>query len=75
MALGHLQQYVLTECHLHLVNQISETTMRNWLASLAQAPTTRGSQRSASTIETYTRSARAFCRWLVERGTLFVNDL
>ncbi len=45
MVLSHLQQYVLTECHLLLVNQITETTICNWLAFLAQTPTTRGSQR------------------------------
>lgn len=73
--LSHLQQYVLTECHLLLVNQITETTMRNWLAFLAQAPTTRGAQRSASTIETYARSARAFFGWLVERGTLSCSPM
>ena len=70
MALDHLQQYLLTECHLLLVNQIKETNIRDWLVSLAQTPTTRGSQRSASAIETYTRSARAFFSWLVERGVL-----
>ena len=75
MALGHLQQYLLTECHLLLVNQITETTMRNWLAFLAQTPITRGSQRSASTIETYARSARAFFGWLVERGMLSCSPL
>jgi len=75
MALGHLQQYVLNECHLHFVNQITETSMRNWLTSLAQTPTTRGAQRSASTIETYARSALAFCRWLVERGTLSCSPM
>ena len=75
MALSHLQQYVLTECHLLLVDQITETTMRNWLASLAQTPTTRGAQRSASTIETYARSARAFFGWLVERGTLSCSPM
>ncbi|HEY6411838.1 MAG TPA: hypothetical protein VIY29_30635, partial [Ktedonobacteraceae bacterium] len=64
LALCHLQQYLLSECHLHLVDQISETTMRSWLVFLAQTPTTRGSQRSASTIETYARSARAFFSWL-----------
>ena len=74
-ALGHLQQYVLTECHLPLVNQITETTMRNWLASLAQAPTTRGSLRSAITIETYERSARAFFGRLVERGMLSCSPM
>jgi len=61
---------VLTECHLLLVDQITETTVRSWLAFLAQAPTTRGVQRSASTIETYARSARAFFGWLVERSSL-----
>jgi len=75
MALSHLQQYVLTECHLPLVDQITETTMRNWLAFLAQAPTARGAQRSASTIETYARSARAFFGWLVEQGTLACSPM
>jgi hypothetical protein len=75
MALCHLQQYVMNECHLHLVNQITETTMRNWLTSLAQTSTARGSLRSPSTTQTYARSARAFCRWLVERGTLSCSPM
>jgi site-specific recombinase XerD len=75
MALGHLQHYVLNECHLLLVNQISEATICSWLAFLAQTPTTRGSQRAASTIETYARSARAFFSWLVERGTLSCSPM
>lgn len=75
MVLCHLQQYVLTECHPLLVNQITETTICSWLAFLAQTPTTRGSQRSASTIETYARSARAFFGWLVERGTLSCSPM
>jgi site-specific recombinase XerD len=75
MALCQLQQYLLNECHLLLVNQITETTMRNWLTSLAQTPTPRGAQRSASTIESYARSARAFCGWLVERGTLSCSPM
>ena len=75
MALCLLQQYVLTECNLHFVNQVTETTISSWLASLAQAPTTRGAQRSVSTIETYARSARAFFGWLVERGTLSCSPM
>ncbi len=55
--------------------QITETTICSWLAFLAQTPTTRGSQRSASTIETYARSARAFFGWLVERGTLSCSPM
>jgi site-specific recombinase XerD len=75
MALSHLQQYLLNECRLLLVYQITETTMRNWLTSLAQTPTTRGSQRSASTTQTYARSVRAFFGWLVERGTLSCSPM
>jgi site-specific recombinase XerD len=75
MVLCHLQQYVLAEWHIHLVNQITETTICSWLTSLAQTPTTRGSQRSASTIETYARSARAFFGWLVERETLSFSPM
>jgi len=75
MALCHLHQYVLTECHLLLVSQISEATICSWLAFLAQTPTTRGSPRSARTIETYARSARAFFGWLVERGTLSCSPM
>ncbi|MBO0780211.1 MAG: tyrosine-type recombinase/integrase, partial [Ktedonobacteraceae bacterium] len=75
MVLGHLQQYLQTECHLLHVHQITEKTVRNWLSSLAQTPTPKGSRRSASTIETYARSARAFCGWLVERGTLSCSPM
>ncbi|HEX4204111.1 MAG TPA: tyrosine-type recombinase/integrase, partial [Ktedonobacteraceae bacterium] len=75
MVLSHLHQYLRAECHLFVVHQITETIMRNWLTSLAQTPTPRGSVRSVSTIETYARSARAFCSWLVERGTLPCSPL
>src|SRR5260221_14116438 len=75
MVLAHLQQIVLTKCHLLLVNQITETTICNWLAFLAQAPTSRESQHSASTVETYARSARAFFGGLVERGMLSCSPM
>jgi site-specific recombinase XerD len=75
MVLAHFQQYVMTECHLLLVNQITETTVSSWLAFLTQAPTTRGTPRAATTIETYARSARAFFAWLVERGTLACSPM
>jgi site-specific recombinase XerD len=65
-----LQQYLQTDCHLVLVYQLTETALRNWLERLSQTPTTKGARRSASTIETYARSARAFCGWLVEQGVL-----
>jgi site-specific recombinase XerD len=75
MALGDFQQYALTTCHLLLVSQLTETTMRGWIASLAQMPTCTDKPRSASTIETYARSARAFCRWLVEREMLACSPM
>jgi len=74
-ALTHFQASVQTEGHLLQVQQISEATIEGWLASLAQTPTARGTRRSASTIETYARSVRAFCQWLVERGTLSHSPL
>ena len=39
IALGHVQEYMLKECHLHLVHQITEETMKNWLTFVAQTPT------------------------------------
>ncbi len=75
MALAHFQQFVITERHLLLVNQITETTVSSWLAFLTQAPTTRGTPRAATTIETYARSARAFFGWLVERGMLSCSPM
>ncbi|HET8845701.1 MAG TPA: tyrosine-type recombinase/integrase, partial [Ktedonobacteraceae bacterium] len=75
MVLSHLQRYLRTECPFRLVQQITETSMRNWLASLEQTPTTRGAQRPANTVATYARSARAFCGWLVEREVLLCSPL
>jgi site-specific recombinase XerD len=75
MALAHLRQYVLTECHLLRANQITEAIICSWLAFLAQTPTKRGSQRAASTVETYARSARAFFGWLLERGMLSYSPM
>src|SRR5205823_3613045 len=73
--LSHLQAYLRTECHLLLVNQITETIICRWLAFLAQTPATTDKQRSASTIETYARSARAFFGWLIERGVLWCSPM
>nr|WP_246035277.1 hypothetical protein [Dictyobacter kobayashii] len=69
-ALRQFQQYLLAECHLLYVSQITPANVHDWIAFLCQAPTTRGSPRTVSTIETYARSVRAFCAWLVHRGDL-----
>jgi site-specific recombinase XerD len=73
--LAHLHQYLQTDGHLVLVHQLTETALRNWLERLSQTPTAKGAPRSASTIETYARSARAFCGWLIEQGVLSCSPL
>lgn len=69
-ALGQFREYLLVERHLLHVRQITEADLQGWFAFLAQTPTEAGKPRAASTIETYARSARAFCTWLVQRGNL-----
>ncbi|HET8842318.1 MAG TPA: transposase family protein, partial [Ktedonobacteraceae bacterium] len=69
LVLAHLHQYLRTECGLFLVHQITETVMRNWLARLSQTPTTRGAQRSASTIETRAQRGHFSVGWSSEEGS------
>jgi site-specific recombinase XerD len=74
-ALRQLQHYLLAQRHLLEVSQITETDIRSWVTSLSQTPTPAGRERSRSTIETYTRSARAFCSWLVHQGVLTCSPM
>jgi len=70
-ALSLLQQYLRDERHLCLPCQITQSEVRGWLAHLGTSPSiTTTTSRSASTIHTYARSARAFCHWLVRHGHL-----
>jgi site-specific recombinase XerD len=69
-ALGQFRKYVQVERHLLSVCQITEADLQNWFVFLAQTPTKAGKHRAASTIETYARSVRAFCCWLVQQGDL-----
>ena len=64
------QHYLLTEHQCLLLYQITQAQVRGWSAFLAQVPTARGSLRSTSTVESYARSTRAFCRWLVHHKYL-----
>jgi site-specific recombinase XerD len=74
-ALNHFQHYLLEERHRRHVSQITEVDIHAWIASLGQMPTAAGRQRSASTIETYARSVRAFCTWLVQQGVLICSPM
>jgi site-specific recombinase XerD len=70
MALGLFQHYLLSVCHLTLLNHITEKEIQGWLAFLGQQPTCRGNLRTTGTIASYLRSARAFCQWVVRHTSL-----
>ncbi len=69
-ALGLFQQYLVDERHLCLLCQITEAEVRGWVAFLQSTPSIKDTARSAGTIATYARSARAFCHWAVRNGYL-----
>jgi site-specific recombinase XerD len=70
MALGLFQHYLLSVCHLTLLSHITHTEIHGWVAFLGQQPTSRGNLRTAGTIVSYLRSARAFCQWVVRHTSL-----
>ncbi len=68
-ALGLFGQYLRTEYQCVLLAEMTERHVQGWLESL-RIPTARGVGRSASTRHSYARSARAWCQWLVNTGSL-----
>ena len=69
-ALQLFQQYLVNERYLCFVSQITEREVRGWMANLRSTPASTGASRSAATIGTYARSARAWCHWLIHIGAL-----
>ena len=69
-ALALLEQYLRTQCQCVLVSHITDGHICQWVAWLGQTPTERGVMRATSTIESYVRSARAWCQWLVSQHEL-----
>ena len=69
-ALVLFQHSLLTEHQCLLLGQITEAQVCGWLAFLPQMPTATGALRSPSTVESYARSTRAFCQWLVRHQYL-----
>ena len=69
-ALELFQHYLLNEHQCLLLGQITQAQMHGWLAFLSQTSNAKGSLRSTNTVESYARSARAFCQWLVHYGYL-----
>lgn len=72
-ALGLFQRYLLGEHQCLLLGQITQAQVRGWLACLARTPSARGPLLQTSTVESYARSARALCQWLVHRKDLHVT--
>lgn len=72
-ALGLLQHYLLTEHHCTGLDQITPAHLTGWLAWLPQAPGAAGRPRSANTVHSYARSARAFCQWAVRHTSLSIT--
>jgi site-specific recombinase XerD len=68
-ALRSLSQF-LTQQEKRFLQELSTAVIRDWLAHLLAEPSETGILRSASTIQNYARSARAFCHWLVQQGYL-----
>jgi site-specific recombinase XerD len=71
----HLHRYLLAEHQLLQVSQLTDIILRDWVAFLQQRPPPGSAPLAASTIETYARSVRAFCTWLVQQGTLPVSPM
>lgn len=68
-ALRSFQQY-LAQQNKRFSREITTAVVRDWLAQLRAEPTKTGTLRSASTVHSTARSARAFCIWLVRQGYL-----
>ena len=67
-ALGLFGQYLQTECQCILLVEMTERQVQGWLKSL-HLPMARGVRRSAGMIHSYTRSAHAWCYWVVNADT------
>ena len=63
------QHYLHTEHHCIRLNQVTSAQVTGWLAWLPLVPNPTGGavsrSRSANTVHSYARSARAFCQWAV----------
>jgi site-specific recombinase XerD len=72
-ALGLLHLFLKEELDITQIDEVEADDISAWFAHLRSTPTARGKVRSARTIQTYARSARAFFHWLIRRGTLERN--
>ena len=64
-ALGLLKGFLQEERDITLVGEIDAPDLNAWFVHLRKTPGGHGKMRSERTVQTYARSARAFCHWLV----------
>lgn len=67
IATGLFVTYLEEKEETTLVTDIDAIHLTGWFSYLRITPGTRGKVRSDRTIQTYARSVRAFCHWLVRR--------
>jgi site-specific recombinase XerC len=72
-ALGLFTTYLDEQEQMTLVSEIDALHITGWFAYLRKVEGGHGKIRSERTIQTYARSVRAFCHWLVRRRLIIFN--
>lgn len=72
-ALGLFSTYLAEQEQILLVTDIDALHITGWFAYLRTTVGGHGKIRSERTIQTYARSVRAFCHWLVRRRLIPLN--
>lgn len=72
-SLNLLCRYLEEEREITRIEEVCATDISAWFAYMRKTPGAHKKVRCERTIQTYARSARAFFRWLLRRGTLEVN--
>lgn len=72
-ALGLFSAYLAEQEQITLVTDIDAIHITGWFAHLRTTIGGNGKIRSERTIQTYARSVRAFCHWLVKRRFITFN--
>lgn len=72
-ALSLFTGYLAEQEQVHLVTEIDAMHITAWFASLRVTPGGHGKMRCERTVQTYARSLRAFCHWLIRRRLIPFN--
>jgi integrase/recombinase XerD len=72
-ALGLFSTYLAEQEQITLVTEIDAIHITGWFAHLRTSIAGNGKVRSERTIQTYARSVRAFCHWLIKRRFITFN--